>query len=90
MHSGFLTDCETSFLQWEHAAFQGAGIEDFSEDHDLVEYLGHFHQGQRHGTGICRYADGSIYVGPWHQGSQHGLGRMVDFGLLKVTVLSLM
>lgn len=65
-------------LQWEHSVYQGAGIEDFPEDHDIVEYLGHFHQGQRHGTGICRYSNGSIYVGAWHSGRQHGVGRMVE------------
>ena len=64
-------------LQWEHSVFQGAGVEDFPVGHPILEFLGQFHQGLRHGAGICRYSDGAVYVGDWHKGKQHGIGRLV-------------
>ena len=58
--------------------YQGAGIEDYPSDHQILEYIGQFHQSLRHGAGICRYVEGSIYTGEWHRGLQHGLGRLVS------------
>mmetsp|Transcript_26089 Transcript_26089/g.79302 ORF Transcript_26089/g.79302 Transcript_26089/m.79302 type:complete len:944 (+) Transcript_26089:1-2832(+) len=39
-------------------------------------YNGPFDDGQPHGHGICKYADGSVYEGGWVRGLRHGHGTL--------------
>ena len=39
-----------------------------------MRYLGEFLKNNRHGFGICRWADGSVYRGEWEKGTMQGYG----------------
>lgn len=41
-------------------------------------YEGSWNYGQRHGRGVCLYADGSMYEGSWSRGKEHGRGQLMS------------
>lgn len=47
-------------------------------------YCGAWLKGFRHGSGICFYADGSVYKGGWSEGQWGGSGP-TGLGMLKTT-----
>lgn len=50
-----------------HACERGVGLE---------LYYGFFVEGQRHGEGLCVFADTSFYHGCWVMGKRHGYGTL--------------
>lgn len=39
-------------------------------------YEGEWHDGKKHGKGVCTFADGSSYDGEWRRGREHGQGTL--------------
>ncbi len=45
---------------------------------DDYNYEGDWQNGQRHGTGICKWLDGSTYEGEWRDDTKHGEGIFIN------------
>lgn len=51
---------------------------DGSESRENEVYKGSWDGDQRHGFGICFYADGSRFIGPWKENKRHGYGLLIE------------
>jgi hypothetical protein len=81
-------DNEKTARKYENVNSEGAGdvngelmlmeIAIVEEDEDV--YVGNILNGQRFGSGLCRFANGSIYEGQWQDNKPHGIGTFIYSG----------
>lgn len=77
----YLADGSSYHGQWVHGSRDGVGVETCSSSADGAQasvYWGDFCRGQKDGSGICEWEEGSRYAGQWRAGLISGHGALTS------------